>query len=117
MHGLLPDNVEVIIRERAGKISEAVCHEINRIKALYDGFHYRELARILFVKLGYCVDEKTIKKLWQQSPISCQGRLGLWDYHGHLDRYQARLEVVKLHSQGTEIPQKAQRSFLRDVCP
>jgi transposase InsO family protein len=48
------------------------------------------------------VDDKTVKKLWQQSPVSCQARLGLWDYHGHPDRYQARLEVVKLYYQGWE---------------
>ena len=102
MRGLLPNNVDVIIRGRAGQIPEAVRHEIDRLKALYDGFHYRELARILFVKLGYAVDDKTVKKLWQQSSVSCQGRLGLWDYHGHPDRYQARLEVVKLYYHGWE---------------
>ena len=102
MLGLLPDNVEVIIQGRMTRIPDPVRQEIDRLKALYDGFHYRELARILFVKLGYPVDDKTVKKLWQQSPVSCQGYLGLWDYHGHPDRYQARLEVVKLYYQGWE---------------
>ena len=102
MLGLLPDNVEVIIQGRMTRIPDPVRREIDRLKALYDGFHYRELARILFVKLGDPVDDKTVKKLWQQSLVSCQGRLGLWDYHGHPDRYQARLEVVKLYYQGWE---------------
>jgi Winged helix-turn helix len=43
---------------------------------------------------------QTVKKLWQQSPVSCQGHLGLWDYHGHPDLYQARLQVIKLYYQG-----------------
>jgi transposase len=48
------------------------------------------------------VDDRTVTKLWQQSPVSCQGHLGLWDYHGHPERYQARLEVVKRNYQGWE---------------
>jgi transposase InsO family protein/transposase len=102
MLGLLPAGVEVVPRRRASPVPEAVRQEIDRLKALYDGFHYRELARILLVKTGHPIDDKTVKKLWQQSPVSCQGRLGLWDYHGHPERYQARLEVVKLYYQGWE---------------
>jgi transposase InsO family protein len=102
MLGLLPADVEVIHRRRASPVPKAVRQEIDRLKALYDGFHYRELARILLVKTGHPIDDKTVKTLWQQSPVSCQGRLGLWDYHGHPDRYQARLEVVKLYYQGWE---------------
>jgi hypothetical protein len=77
MLGLLPDTVEVVVRGRAARIPDPVRQEIDRLKALYDGFHYRELARILLVKLGYPVDDKTVKKLWQESPASCQGHLGL----------------------------------------
>jgi hypothetical protein len=97
---LLPDNVEVVIQGRMTRVPDPVRQEIDRLKALYEGFHYRELACILFVKLGYPVDDKTVKKLWQQSPVSCQGRSSPWDYHGHPDRYQARLEVVKLYYHG-----------------
>jgi transposase InsO family protein len=68
----------------------------------YEGFHYRELARILFVKLGYAIDDKTVKKLWQASPVPCQGHLELWDYHAQPDRYQARLQVIKLYYHGWE---------------
>jgi transposase len=102
MLGLLPDNVKVMVRGRTTQIPEAVRQEIDRLKALYDGFHYRELARILFVKVGYPIDDKTVKKLWQQSPVSCQGHLGLWDYHAQPDRYQARLQVIQLYYHGWE---------------
>ena len=102
MPGLLPADVEVIHRRRASPIPEAVRQEIDRLKALDDGFHSRELARILLVKTGHPVDDTTVKTRWQQSPVSCQGRLGLWDYHGHPDRYQARLEVVTRYDHGWE---------------
>jgi transposase InsO family protein/transposase len=102
MLGLLPANVEVTLRGRTPQVPEAVRQEVDRLKALYDGFHYRELARILFVQLGYTVDDKTIKKLWQESPVSCQGHLGLWEYHAQSDRYQARVQVIKLYYQGWE---------------
>ena len=100
MLGLLPSDVEVTIRERATWIPDAVRQEIDRLKALYDGFHYRELARILSVKVGYPIDDKTVKKLWQQSAVSQHVQLDLWDYHTHPDRYQARLQVVKLYYRG-----------------
>ena len=100
MLGLLPDDVEVVIRARTTPVSDAIRQELDRLKALYDGFHYRELARILFITCGTTIDHKTVKKLWQQSPVSCQGYLGLWDYHGHSDPYQARLHVIKLYYQG-----------------
>jgi len=102
MLGLFPGNVEVVVLPRPTQIPDAVRQELDRLKALYDGFHYRELARILFVKVGYPIDDKTVKKLWQQSPVSCQGHLGLWDYHAQRDRYHARLHVIKLYYQGWE---------------
>ena len=100
MLGLLPDNVEAVVQGRTQRIPEILRQEIDRLKILYDGFHYRELARILLVKVGYPIDDKTVKKLWHQSPVSCQRHLGLWDYHTHSDRYQARLQVIKLYYQG-----------------
>lgn len=100
MRGLLPRSVEGVIRARATRIPEAVRQEIDRLKALYDGFHYRELARMLLVKGGYAIDDKTVQKLWQQSAVRWQAPLERWDYHAHPDRYQARLQVVKLYDQG-----------------
>jgi transposase InsO family protein len=102
MLGLLPADVEVVPRERGSPIPAAVRHEIDRLKALYPDFHYRELARIVFCKVGYPIDDKTVKKLWHQSPVPSQPPLELWDYHTHSDRYQARLQVVKLYYQGWE---------------
>jgi transposase len=100
MLGLLPDDVEVVIRGRPKRISEAVRQEIDRLKALYDGFHYRELARILFIKFGEPIDHKTVKTMWHESPVSLQGRLDLLDYHAYPDRSQARLQVIQLYYQG-----------------
>jgi hypothetical protein len=97
MLGLLPDEVEVV-RGRTKRISEAIRQALDRLKALYDGFDYRELACILFLQCGSPL--KTVKALWQESPVSGQGHLGLWHYHVHPDRYQARLQVIKLYSQG-----------------
>jgi transposase len=102
MLGLLPADVEVVPRRRASPVPEAVRQEVDRLKALYDGFHYRELARILLVKTGHPIDDKTVKRLWQRSPVPCQGYLGLWNYHRHPDRYQARLQVIQLYYQGWE---------------
>jgi helix-turn-helix protein len=102
LHQASPYNVEVVGRGRTTRIPDAIRQEIDRLKALYDGFHYRELARILLVKVGYPIDDKTVKKLWQQSPVSCQGHLGLWDYHAQPDRYHARLQVIKRYDQGWE---------------
>ena len=98
--GLLPEDVEVIVRARVPRVPEAVRQELDRLKALYDGFHYRELARILFVTCGVSIDHKTVKALWQASAVACQGHLGLWDYHAQPDRYHARLQVVRLYYRG-----------------
>jgi transposase len=100
MLGLLPTDVEVVPRQRTSPIPEAVRQEIDRLKTLYAGFHYRELARILSCPFGMPFDDRTVKKLWQQSAASYQEHLGLWDYHAHPARYQARLEVIKLYYRG-----------------
>jgi Homeodomain-like domain len=102
MLGLLPHDVEVVHRARTSPTPVAVRQEIDRLKALYPDFHYRELARIVYYKVGYPVDDKTVKKLWHQSPVPLQPHLALGDYHTHPDRYQARLHVVKLYYQGWE---------------
>jgi hypothetical protein len=52
MLGLLPEDVEVIVRARAPRVRAAVREELDRLKALYDAFRYRELARILFITYG-----------------------------------------------------------------
>ena len=90
MAGLLPTDVEVVHRRRASPIPNAVRQEIDRLKALYDGFHYRELARILFIKFGHPIDHKTVKPIGQASAVSLQGLLAMMDYHAQPDRYHAR---------------------------
>jgi Integrase core domain/Winged helix-turn helix len=100
MIGLLPGHVEGVGRTGAPRVPEAIRQEIYHLKALYEGLHYRELSRILFIKFGHPIDHKTVKAIWQESPVSMQGRLERLDYHSHPDRYQARLAIVKLHYQG-----------------
>jgi hypothetical protein len=100
MLGLLPDHVEVSPRGRASRIPAAVRQEIARLKALYRGFHYREVVRIIFYKYGYRLHPNTVKQLWQQDLPVVQGELTLSDYHGRKDRYQARVQVIKLYYQG-----------------
>jgi len=100
MLGLLPGDVEVVQRGRAPTVPDDVRAEIDRLKALYSGFHYRELARIVFCKCAYPIDDKTVKLLWHQSPVPTQQQLELWTYHTYPDRYQARLQVIKLYYQG-----------------
>jgi hypothetical protein len=41
-----------------------------------------------------------VKKRWPHRPVSCQGPLGLWPYHPHADRDQARVPVVQLSDRG-----------------
>jgi hypothetical protein len=100
MAGLLAADVEVVHRKRASPVPDAVRQEVDRLKALYDGFHYRELARILFIKFGHPIDHKMVKAIWQASAVSLQGQLALMDDHAHPDRYQARLQVIRLYYQG-----------------
>ena len=100
MLGLLPSDVEVIIRERAMRIPDAVRQEIDRLKALYPGFHYRELARILFFTLGYPIHHNTVKRLWHQSPMTAPQPPAQGDYHAQPDRAHARLQIVQLYYQG-----------------
>ena len=102
MLGLLLDDVEVVPKEKPPRVSEAVVEEIARLKALYAGFHARELARIVFYKLGERIDHKTAQRLWHPSAVTTQEALPLGDYHNQPDRYQARLQVIKLYAQGWE---------------
>jgi hypothetical protein len=90
----------VVPRGRAPQVPEAVRQEIARLKSLYAGFHYRELARIIFATLDYRIDHKTVKQLWQPSPLTPPPQLELWDYPTHPDRTQTRWQAIKLYYQG-----------------
>ena len=100
MLGLFPDTLDVRPEGRARRVPEAVVEEIARLKALYAGLHYREVARIVFSKVGYHVDDKTVKTLWQASLPAAQGALPLRDYHSQPTPYHARVEVINLYYQG-----------------
>jgi len=100
MLGLLPDHVEVSPRGRASRVPEAVRQEIARLKALYRGFHDREVVRMICSKYGYRLHPHTVKRLWQQDLPAVPEELTLGDYHAQQDRYQARVQVIKLYDQG-----------------
>jgi transposase InsO family protein len=100
MLGLLPGSLEVVPRGRAPQVPEEVRQELARLKSLYTGFHYRELARILFATLHYRIDHKTVKQLGQQTPVTTSPQLELWHYHTHPDRTQARWQAIQLYDQG-----------------
>jgi transposase InsO family protein len=100
MLGLVPHDVEVGKKAPPLPVSEAVQQEIHRLKALYGGFGYRELARILFYRFHEHVDEKTMKQLWLQSPVVAAEQLEFWTYQSAPDQLQARLQVVRLFYQG-----------------
>ena len=102
MLGLLRDGVEVVPQAPTPRVAEAVIEEMGRLKALYAGFHAWELVCIVFYKLGERIDHKTVQRLWQQSPVVSQETLPLGDDHTQPDRYQARLQVIKLYAQGWE---------------
>lgn len=102
MPGLLPLGGSPGRQQRAPRISEAVRQEVDRLKALYAGFHYRELARILSYKFETPINDKTAKHLWARSEVSPQGQLPLWPYHTQPERTQARLQVITLYAQGWE---------------
>src|SRR5262250_3178426 len=63
MLGLRRDRVEVVPQAPTPRVAEAVIEEMGRLKALYAGFHARELARIVFYKLGERLDHKTAQRL------------------------------------------------------
>ena len=98
--GLVPRAVTLGKRHRGPSVSEAVRQEIDHLKALYPGFHARELVRIIFLKRGERIDHKTAQKLWQQSPVVPQPPLPLRAHTRPADRYPTRLEVIKLYYQG-----------------
>ena len=82
---------------RTRRVPEAVVEEIARLKGLYAGLHYRKVARIVFYKVGYRIDDKTVKTLWQSNLPATQEPLPLRDYHSQPTPYHARVEVIKLY--------------------
>jgi len=79
---------------------DEVVEELQRLKGLYDGFGYRELARILFHTCARRVSHHSIKKLWHPLPPAAPRQLPLLDYHTYPTRAEARREVMTLYAQG-----------------
>ena len=100
MLGLFPEHTEILKPRRGQPVPAAVVEELTRLKALYQGFGYRELARIIHYTCNERIDDKTVKKLWQQSPVPIQGEVPLGTYHRQADRSDARRQVIKLYAQG-----------------
>jgi Homeodomain-like domain len=98
--GLFPEHTEIFSPSRGQQVPAEVVEELARLKARYEGFQFRELARIIQYKCTYSIDDKTVKKLWQQSPGPVQGELPFGTSHSHPQRYDARLQVIKLYYQG-----------------
>jgi hypothetical protein len=100
IRGLLPEHTASISPRRGQPGPDAVIEELARRKALYEGFPFRELARLSQYKCHERIDDKTVTKLWQQSPGPGPGALPLGTYHRHPQRYDARREVIKLYYRG-----------------
>jgi Homeodomain-like domain/Integrase core domain len=100
MLGLLPNTVEVIPTRRRRRVPDTVVQELQRLKGLYEGFGYRELARIVFHRVEYRIDSKTVKQLWEELSPSSPRQLPLLDYHSYAEPSQARLAVIELYVEG-----------------
>ena len=96
MLGLLPETLQVIPVGRRRRVPDEVVEELQRLKGLYDGLGYRELARILFHTCARRVSHHRIKKLWQQLPPAAPRQLPLLDSHAYPTRAEARREVMRL---------------------
>ena len=79
MLGLLPETLQVLPVGRQRRVPDEVVEELQRLKGLYDGFGYRELARILFHTCARRVSHHSIKKLWYQLPPAAPRQLPLLD--------------------------------------
>ena len=70
MLGLIPGTVEVIPARRRRRVPDEVVEELHRLKSLYDGFQYRELARIILYKFNYRMSHSTIQSIWHQLHVT-----------------------------------------------
>src|SRR5215475_1941928 len=100
MLGLLPETLQVLPVGPRRRVPDEVVEELQRLKGLYDGFGYRELARILFHTCARHVSHHSVKKLWEQLPPATPRQLPLLDYHSYPTRAEARREVITLYAQG-----------------
>src|SRR6266481_9148133 len=100
MLGLVPDTLDVRPAHRQLRVPDTVVHELQRLKGLYAGFGFRELARIIFHTTMYRLTGQTAQRLWERLPPAAPPARPLLDYHSHPERAQARREVITLYAQG-----------------
>ncbi len=100
MRGLVPDTLDVRPAHRQLRVPDPVVHELQRLKGLYAGFGFRELARIIFHTTMYRLTGQTAQRLWERLPPAAPPARPLFDYHSHPERAHARLEVITLYAQG-----------------
>ena len=98
--GLVPDTLDVHPAHRQLRVPDTVVHELQRLKGLYAGFGFRELARIIFHTTMYRLTGQTAQRLWERLPPAAPPARPLLDYHSHPERAQARREVITLYAQG-----------------
>jgi transposase len=100
MLGLVPATLDVHPAQRQLRVPDTVVHELQRLKGLYAGVGFRELARIIFHTTMYRLTGQTAQRLWERLPPAAPPARPLLDYHSHPERVQARLEVITLYAQG-----------------
>ena len=107
MRGLF-DEREVLSHGRS--LPEIVREEVLRLKTLYPPLHHREIATIIYTKLGARIDHKAVQRILSLYPTARQEQLPFprtkdyqSQFHDHPDPYQARVEVVKLYYHGWNI--------------
>ena len=69
MLGLLPETLQVLPVGRRRRVPDEVVEELQRLKGLYDGFGYRELARILFHTCARRVSHQVVFSMWRWTAI------------------------------------------------
>jgi hypothetical protein len=94
--GLLPETLQVLPVGRRRRVPDEGVEALQRLKGLYDGFGYRELARLLFHTGARRVRHHSLKKLWHALPPAAPRQLPLVDYHTYPTRAEARREVLTL---------------------
>jgi hypothetical protein len=103
MLGLVPATLDVHPVQRQLRVPDPVVHELQRLKGLYEGFGFRELARIIFHTTMHRLTGQTARRLWERLPPAAPPARPLLDYHSHPERAQARQEVITLYAQGWSI--------------
>jgi transposase len=103
MRGLF-DEREVLSKGRT--LPDVVREEVRRLKTLHPPLHYREIATIIYARLGCHIDHKAVQRILQTYPPVLQARLPFTAssrYHDYKDPYQARVEVIKLYYSGWNV--------------